>query len=151
MIYQNRLMELKKEKNYTQEDIAKILNISRGQYCHYEAEDEIMPLKYLIVLCKHFKVTLDYIFNFSNCNLYANDNKEIDLVASGKRLKDLRKELGFTQDKFAQKVNVARSMISKYEKGEYLVATHFLYTICKKYNISADYLLGKTDEPKYLK
>ena len=36
------------------------------------------------------------------------------------------------------------------EKGKYLISIPFLYTICKKYNISADYLLGKIDNPKYL-
>ena len=43
------------------------------------------------------------------------------------------------------------SMSDPYEKGKTLILTSFLYTICKKYNISADYLLGKIDEPKYLK
>ena len=61
------------------------------------------------------------------------------------------KENNLTQDKLAQKLNIARTIISKYEKGEFLIATHTLYTICKKYHISADYLLGRIDNPKYLK
>ena len=42
------------------------------------------------------------------------------------------------------------STISKIENGHNIIATPFLYQICKKYNISADYLLGKIDSPKYL-
>ena len=41
-------------------------------------------------------------------------------------------------------------MLAKYEKGKYIIATTYLYQICKRYNISADYLLGKIDSPKYL-
>lgn len=28
------------------------------------------------------------------------------------------------------------------------IATPFLYTICKEYNVSADYLLGKINKPQ---
>ena len=47
-------------------------------------------------------------------------------------------------------LNTVHPVISNYESGKFLIATPFLYTICKKYNISADYLLGKIDNPKYL-
>ena len=45
-------------------------------------------------------------------------------------------------------LNTGYSTISSYERGMYIIATPFLYTICKKYSVSADYLLGKTDNPK---
>ena len=41
--------------------------------------------------------------------------------------------------------------ITEYERGTNIIATPFLYEICKTYLISADYLLGKTDSPKYYK
>lgn len=148
-MYKKRLVELKETNSITQNDIAQILKITRGQYCHYETEDEIIPLKYLNIICNYFNVSVDYIFNFDNKLNYDNSIKEINFITSGKRLKEFRKNLNYTQDKLAQKLNVARSIVSKYEKGEFLMSTHFLYDICKKYNVSADYLLGKIDyEPK---
>ncbi len=48
-------------------------------------------------------------------------------------------------------LNIENGTIANYELGINLIATPFLYSICKKYNISADYLLGKIDKPKYLK
>ncbi len=48
-------------------------------------------------------------------------------------------------------LNTVHPVITNYENGKHLIATPFLYTICSKYNISADYLLGKIDSPKYLK
>lgn len=56
-----------------------------------------------------------------------------------------------SQIKLANILNTTHSMISDYENTKKLIATPFLYTICKKYNISADYLLGKIDTLKYLK
>ena len=69
----------------------------------------------------------------------------------GKRLKEFRKENKLTQSKLATILNTAQPVITNYENGKHLIATPFLYTICKKYHISADYLLGKIDNPKYLK
>ncbi len=68
-----------------------------------------------------------------------------------KRLKEFRKENKLTQVKLAEILNIANGTIAEYERGTNIIATPFLYTICKNYNISADYLLGKIDEPKYLK
>ena len=42
-------------------------------------------------------------------------------------------------------------VISEYENKNRLISTSYFYSICKKYHISADYLLGKIDNPKYLK
>ena len=58
-----------------------------------------------------------------------------------------RKSQKLTQVKLASILNTVQPVIANYEKGKNLIATPFLYTICKKYNISADYLLGKIDEP----
>ncbi len=150
MFYKERLKIIREENEILQTQLAKKLNITKSAYCRYENELDIMPLKHLIATCDYLNVSIDYIFGFTNDG-YKYENKEINTIESGKRLKELRKELKFTQDKLADNLNVARTIISKYEKGEYLIATHTLYDICKKYKISADYLLGRIDEPKYLK
>ena len=69
----------------------------------------------------------------------------------GKSIKSYRELRGLTQEKLAKLLNVVKGTIGNYESARALIATPFLYTICKKYNISADYILGKVDEPKYLK
>ncbi len=135
----------------TQTDLAKKLGITKSGYCRYENETDIIPIKHLIIISDTFNVPIDYIFSLTNTLQYENTNKGINQQLSGQRLKTFRKDAKFTQEKLAEILNVARTIISKYEKGEYPIATHTLYTICKKYNISADYLLGKIDTPKYLK
>ena len=110
-----------------------------------------MPLKYLNQLCNYFDVSFDYIFSFTDKCCYQQQNKEINRTEIGKRLKEFRKENNLTQEKLASILNTVHPVISNYEKGKFLIALPFLYTICKKYNISADYLLGKIDNPKYLK
>ncbi len=75
----------------------------------------------------------------------------IDTNLMAKRLKEFRKEHKLTQLLLTKELNISRTTLANYECGTYPIATTFLYAICKKYKISADYLLGKIDEPKSLK
>ncbi len=142
-----RLKELRLNNNLLQKNMANVLNISEITYTHYESEYYIIPLKYLIILCDYFQVSLDYIFGFTTNNNYTDHINGYSLEKFGLRLKQYRKENKLTQNVLACDLNTNRSVIANYERGRTLIATPFLYTICKKYNISADYLLGRINEP----
>ena len=148
MLYGEKLKELRESNDIKQIDLCKILDISNNGYWNYENEYQIIPIKYLNTLCNYFNVSIDYIFSFTNTSQYENNIEEIDNILAGRRLKEFRKDNKLTQEKLASILNTVHSVITKCENGSQLIATPFLYTICKKYNISADYLLGKIDTPK---
>ena len=146
MIYNKRLIELREKNELKQYDIANILNIYKGLYNQYETEYAIMPIKHLNTLCNYFNVAFDYLFGLTNKLNYKENINEIDSLKSGNRIKEFRKENKITQERLASELNMARSALANYERGRTVIATPFLYTICKKYQKSADYLLGKIDE-----
>ncbi|MCM1052400.1 MAG: helix-turn-helix domain-containing protein, partial [Ruminococcus sp.] len=151
MIYSKQLKELREKNNLTQNDLAKALLVSRTAYTQYESEYVIIPTKHLNTLCNYYNVSLDYIFSFTDDLNYVSLKKEIDKEVSARRLKEFRKENKLTQVKLAEILKISDGTLAGYEIGRYIIATPFLYTICSKYHISADYLLGKIDNPKYLK
>ena len=112
---------------------------------------EIIPSKHLIKLVDYLNTSVDYLFGFTDIKQYPNYIVGINQKLAGERLKLWRKENKITQIKLATELNTTFSVISGYEIGRRLIATPFLYQICKKYNISADYLLGKIDYPIQLK
>lgn len=73
-------------------------------------------------------------------NMYANINQYV-----GKRIQEIRKEKGLKQDYIADKLDINRSNISKYEKGKNAIPLDILKEISKILNISTDYLLGLTE------
>lgn len=150
MDFSNKIKDLREEKNISQKEFAKILNLDNTLYNKYENNYTIIPLKYLIKISNYFSVSIDYIFGFTNSKNYKNQNTENNYDLVGTRIKEFRKENKLTQKKLAEILNTTQSVIAGYESQRYLIATQFLYTICKKYHISADYLLGKIDSPKYL-
>lgn len=145
-----RLKNIRLEAGITQKEIASILKISEFTYSHYETEYVLIPIKHLLSFCTYFHVSIDYTFKLTDNKIYPNTNLNIDINKTTKNLKEFRKDNKLTQEKLAEFLNIGKGTIADYERGRYLIATPFLYQICKKYNISADYLLGKIDNPKYL-
>ena len=150
MNYGIKLKDLRDLYELTQEDVAKILNVARSTYNQYEQQYDIIPIKHLNTLVNHFKISFDYVFDFTQLKRYKDEINEIDTKISGKRLKELRKEVKLTQDKLAKKLNIANTIISEYERGHYPISTATLYSLSNLFSISSDYLLGKTNKVKYL-
>ena len=138
----NKLKLLREEKNLTQEKLSGILNINRVQYCQYENDYFNIPIKHLISLSEYFDVSIDYLLDLSISKQYIGI-KNADTALSGNRLKEFRKEHKLTQKRLAEILHTTYSNLAFYDKGRNFIATPFLYQICHKYQISADYLLGR--------
>lgn len=145
MNYGTRLKELRAIFKLSQNDVANLLNIKRSSYNQFEQQYDIIPIKRLNELANIFNCSIDYILNLNNNKIYKNSRKDIDIIISKTRLKEFRKMNNLTQEKLAKVLETTQSVVAGFEKGRNLIATPFLYTICKKYNVSADYLLGKID------
>lgn len=69
----------------------------------------------------------------------------------GERLKKIRKENNYTQDMLADKLKLEPAAISKYETNRVPIPQEYIIKICDLFNISTDYLLGRTDEQNTVK
>lgn len=63
------------------------------------------------------------------------------------RLKELRKEKNISQLKLAMDLSMNQNTISRYETGEREADYKTLIKIADYFNVSIDYLLGRTDNP----
>lgn len=67
----------------------------------------------------------------------------------GERLKELRKLKGVTQEDLARILNLERSSIGKYEgKSAVIPSADVLNSMAKYFDVSIDYLLGRTEQKK---
>ena len=64
------------------------------------------------------------------------------------RLKKLRKEKNISQLKLALDLSMNQNTISRYETGEREADYKTLIKIADYFNVSIDYLLERTDNPK---
>ncbi|MBE6663290.1 MAG: helix-turn-helix transcriptional regulator [Ruminococcaceae bacterium] len=64
------------------------------------------------------------------------------------RLKLLRKQRGISQLKLAMDLNMNQNSISRYENEERQADYQTLILFADYFDVSIDYLLGRTDNPK---
>ena len=67
------------------------------------------------------------------------------------RLKEIRKTKGVSQLKLAMDLHMNQNTVSRYETGEREPGINELIKIANYFNVSIDYLVGRTDNPKMQK
>ena len=105
---------------------------------------------YLNKISNIFNINIDYLVDLSNDKYIKFDKVEIDRINLGKKLKEARKSINYTQEKLASKLNTTHSVISAYESGKSTVSTLFIIEIAKLTNKSLNWLLNKV-QWNYLK
>ena len=65
-----------------------------------------------------------------------------------RRIRDLREDNDLTQKEMAKELNCSQQVYSNYELGQRDIPTDILIKLAKFYNVSADYILGISDNPK---
>ena len=65
----------------------------------------------------------------------------------GQRLRAIRRAKKETQDDLADILNVGKSHISEMGRGNRTTTAEKIALICEHYRVSADYLLGLSDDP----
>ena len=71
-----------------------------------------------------------------------------DIKQIGERIRQIRKQNGYTQETLAGKLNMDRSVLSRIEAGKYACSIDSLAQISIFFNVSLDYLdFGKVQDP----
>ena len=149
MIY--NLKRVRESYELTQREMAKVLGISKSSYNYFETGEQIIPLKHLNNFCNKFHVTMDYLSGLTNVNCHITKKFKLDSKLVGSRIKLVRKKRNLTQEELAKILNTSQSNISSYESGKTLMLTAFIYNLAKEFDISLDYLTGRSDIIKIMK
>lgn len=63
------------------------------------------------------------------------------------RIKELRRQFGYSQETLAKMMNCTGMSISRYETGKGEMDTATINLLCDIFHCTSDYLLGRSDEP----
>lgn len=66
MKYNERIREIREDNSMTQQKVADLLNIGQRTYADYESGKTRIPIDNIMILAKHYNVSLDYITGASN-------------------------------------------------------------------------------------
>lgn len=65
-----------------------------------------------------------------------------------KRIKDLREDNDLKQSQIAELLNTSQSYYAQYENGKRPIPIDRLIKLADFYNVSLDYITGRTNNPK---
>lgn len=65
-----------------------------------------------------------------------------------KRIRDLREDRDKTQLEIARILGTSQTMYARYERGVNELPIRHLITLCRYYQVSADYILGLDEKEK---
>ncbi len=137
----NNLKYARENLEMTQEELGYVFGVKKAAISNWENGYDIIPLNKLIKFCNLYDYSLDFIVGFTRENKIHPKLNKVDKVKIGKKLKDLRNNLGLTQQQIADECSISRATYCHYELGINLVSTLALYTICKNHKISIDSFL----------
>lgn len=139
-----KIKNIREELEITQEVISSVLGCTRTAYSLWEINGNTIPLYYLNKISNEYNINIDYLVDLSNDKYIKFEKTEIDRVKLGKKIKEARKSINYTQEKLVLKLNTTHSVISAYESGKSAVSTLFIIEIAKLTNKSLNLLLNKT-------
>ncbi|EAC2891633.1 helix-turn-helix transcriptional regulator [Listeria monocytogenes] len=101
-MFGNRLKQLRKNNNKTQEDISKILGISRGAYSHIENGRNEPDMETIVKLANIFGVSTDYLLGRSNNGFIDTIAAHIDPNATEEEMEEI---LAYIEEKRKEYAN----------------------------------------------
>ena len=76
----------------------------------------------------------------------SNGDIELAPMSFGLRLRQIRKELGETQDEFAARIGTSKQVLSRYESGQRTPKISLVEKYAQSLQVSVDYLMGQGDQ-----
>ena len=67
------------------------------------------------------------------------------------RLRDLREDMDLNQTQIAEILHTSQTVYSRYERGFQTIPVEHLLILADFYNVSIDYILGRTNNKKLIK
>ena len=66
MRYNERIRDIREDNSFTQQKIADLLHIGQRTYADYESGKTRIPVDSLLILARHYDVSMDYITGASD-------------------------------------------------------------------------------------
>ena len=105
---------------------------------------------YIIIIGSFGTKINSFKWNYDKIYTTHKEREEKQMVSYAKRIRDTREDLDISQKDIARVLHTTQSQYSKYELGKRSLPIEHLIELCILYDVSADYLLGFTNEKKRL-
>lgn len=136
------LRKLRKEKNLTQEELAKILKTAPSAISMYERGEREPSLETIMSIANFFSVDIDFLLGKSPPYEDSTSSPE-ESSGIGEKIRPLREKLGLSQSKLAKEIGVPLQTFRKWELGFVAnLSRDNLFSLCRLLHTTPSFLMG---------
>ena len=136
-----RFLKIRISLNMKQCDFAKEIKTTQGHVSDIENKRKSVSDRIIEILRLKFNINETWLRTGEGEMFSEPFNSNMS-----ERLKILRKELGMTQQEFADKLGIARGNIGAYEVGKNALSDAVISLICREFNVNKNWLRTGTGE-----
>lgn len=141
--FQKRIRELAAETNLNYSDLTKQIGINEHPFSHAIQYGIIPSTRILIRTADYFQVSIAFLLGKTDSETFYPSENNADFFS---RITELCTEKDITFYKAAKQCHLDKSYISRWVRTKSLPTLELLELIVDYFNVSIDYLLGRTDD-----
>lgn len=138
-VFPAKLRQLMEEHGATQDKVAEICDVKRQTVAQWKDGNTCPDIISLQKISEMFNVSADWLLE--------NPDFSATFELTGERIAKLRTQMGLTQKQLAEKLHTSREMVNYWENGNRRINTNDVINLAKITGVSADWLLGLSDNP----
>lgn len=140
--FKNRLSQLVAESDFFKSDIAKDIGVGSSSFFHAVNYGILPSTRTLVKIADYFAVSIAYLLGETDVNEFIPATAPVTFY---ERFSELCKDKSVTHYKVGNDCGFDKSIISRWAYKGYLPVLEIVDILCSYFNVSADYLLGRTD------
>lgn len=143
--FKQRFLELISDLECKKSEIPKLLNIDYNVYIKITEFGIIPKPLVLIRIADYFNISVEYLLGRTNNSYFFKAERETTFL---ERYQALKTEKNLTDYAIAQKLHITTSYTTNWKNKKYMPSIINLIELSEAFNVSLDYLLGRTDDRK---
>ena len=141
--FQFRIKQIIEDQDCDKKDFPKFVGVSKDVIIRATKYGIVPSLKSLIKIADKINVSLNYLLGETDTNeFYLSENCTTFHI----RLKELAEEKGEKFSTISNKMPFAYNSIYEWNRTGCLPSLEYIKALAKYFNVSIDYLLGRTDD-----
>ena len=141
--FQERLLQLLDEYDLNKYQFADSIHIAKETMSRATLYAVVPSVRTLIKIANYFEISLENLLGeVARDDFYLSDHPTSFQI----RLKELSEEKGLTYSKIAHEMPFSRNLFFDWIRKGTLPSLDYLLVLAQYFDVSPDYLLGRTDE-----
>lgn len=142
-IFRQRLSDLISESNYKRAELPKKIGVSKDIIIRSLNMGILPSTKSLIKIADFFSVSIEYLLGLTDSEIFVKLEPPTTFQI---RIIELKEQNSVSYFEIASSLGFSRSLFTSWKKFDYIPSLEILYIISRYFNVSIDYLLGRTDD-----